>query len=438
MPKISIKNSLSSCSIVIVCLAFLIGTTQQVTAAISQTAQSDSSNYPDAISTGDSSVDNMPTSAAQELPDTYYRAQVIQIVQTGTTQFDGKNQDWQTLQLQILNGDEKDKKITLDNGKNYVVGMFEKYAVGDKLVIAKPPSEPGGLKNVYYIYDRYRSHDLAILTLIFFGLAVYFGRKRGLTSIIGMLFSVVIIFYFIIPHILKGGNPFLTCLAGAIVIILLSLYFSHGFNRRTTIALLSSFLTLGLAVVIDLLFVHVAQLVGIGTEEAFYLQFDNFKINLQGVLLGGILIGVLGVLDDVTTGQAAAIEEIFTANNTLTFRQLYDSGLSVGKEHIASLINTLVLAYVGASFPLLLLYSSQKLQPLWVTLNNNFIAEEIVRTLVGSTVLVIAVPLTTLLSAYFYSQRGIKTKSADASSLVQNKLTNKEEILEKFWGKKTK
>jgi uncharacterized membrane protein len=144
---------------------------------------------------------------------------------------------------------------------------------------------------------------------------------------------------------------------------------------------------------------------GNGTEDAFFLQANSLKINLQGVFLSGIIIGVLGVLDDVTTGQSAAVEELHFANPTLGFSELYRRGLSVGREHIASLVNTLVLAYTGVSFPFLLLYGSRQLQPLWVTLNGNFIAEEIVRTLVGSSVLVIAVPLTTLLAAYYYGRK---------------------------------
>ncbi len=232
-----------------------------------------------------------------------------------------------------------------------------------------------------------------------------------------MLFSVGIIFYYIIPHILHGGDPLLTCLAGSLCITVLSLYLSHGFNKRTSVALLSTIITLGLAVLIDLLFVHIGQLAGTGTEEAFYLQFDQAHLNLKGLLLGGILIGVVGILDDVTTGQSAAVEEIAQANASLSHPALYKSGLSVGREHIASLINTLLLAYVGTSFPLLLLINVQQGLPLWFTLNNNFIAEEIVRTLVGSCVLVLAVPITTFFAAYFFSRE--RTPSQKDSSALR-------------------
>ncbi len=339
-----------------------------------------------------------------ETGDISYRAKVVKILESDIVMLDGRAQEYQKLELKILNGDEKGKYVTIDHGKDFVIGVFQKVRLGETVILSKP-SHTQGQRDIYYITDRYRAPNLIFITLIFFALAIYFGRKRGLTSVIGMIFTIFVIFYYIIPHIIKGADPLWTCVIGGVIIILLSLYLSHGFNKRTSIALVSSLLCLVLAVVVDLIFVYTAKLAGNGTEEAFYLQFGTFNFNLKGLLLGSIIIGVLGVLDDVTTGQAAAIEEIYTANSSLSFQQLYKSGLSVGREHIASLINTLFLAYVGASFPLLLLYNTQKTQSLWVTLNSNFIAEEIVRTLVGSTVLVVAVPLTTLLAALYYSRK---------------------------------
>jgi len=144
-----------------------------------------------------------------------------------------------------------------------------------------------------------------------------------------------------------------------------------------------------------------ARLFGMGTEEAFYVQMGLLEnIDLKGLLLGGIIIGALGVLDDVTTGQAAAVDEIHKANPTLPFIELYRRGLSVGREHITSLVNTLALAYIGAGLPLLLLFTTNTVQPLWVAMNAESIVEEIIRTLVGSTTLIFAVPITTALMAH--------------------------------------
>lgn len=341
----------------------------------------------------------------ENVSDSYYRARVVKILETGEKEVEeGQVLKYQKLELEIISGDEKGKRVNIDHGGSFVVAENQMVKEGEKVVVAKTPALPGG-RTVFYIIDKYRVDRLIIVVASFFALAIYFGRKRGFTAIVGLLFSVLVIFYYIIPNILKGGDPFLTCILGAVAILVLSLYLSHGFNKRTSIALLSSFIALGFAIVIDLIFVHITKLAGNGTEEAFYLQFGSFNLNLQGLLLGGIIIGVLGVLDDITTAQTAAIEEISLANSQLTFKQLYSSGLSIGREHIASLVNTLVLAYAGVSFPFLILYVSQKTQAFWMTFNSAFVAEEVVRTLVGSATLVLAVPVTTILAAWFYSRR---------------------------------
>lgn len=343
--------------------------------------------------------------SVQETPDIYYRAKVIKILEDGVQEVDGQMQEHQKLQLEILNGDKKGEQIMIDHGGSFAITAYQKVVEGETVILAHPPRTPGSIRDVYYILDKFRLPALGWMALIFFVLAIYFGGRRGLMAIFGLIFSVLIIFYFIIPSILNGDDPLKICILGSLAIIFVSLYLSHGFNKRTSIAVLSSVLVLALAVGVDWLFVYFAKLSGAGTEEAFYLQFDNFAVNLRGVLLGGIILGVLGVLDDVTTGQAAAVEEIHLANPGRSFGDLYKRGLSVGREHISSLVNTLVLAYVGASFPLFLLYGSQKFQPLWIIINSNFIAEEIVRTLVGSAVLVVAIPLTTFLAANFYSNK---------------------------------
>ncbi len=335
-------------------------------------------------------------------PDTYYRARVVEILESGNIDVDGVSQFHQKLQLEILNGDEKGKKIIIDHGATFAIQEYQKVQPGETVVITKPSSSP--IPDFYYITDKYRLPNVLILVVIFFGLAIFFGRKRGLTSIIGLLFSASVIFWFLIPRIISGHPPLGAAIIAALAITFLSLFLSHGFNRRTTIAMVSTLLALGGAILMDIAFVTFAKLSGTGSEEAFYLQIGTGTIDLRGVLLAGILIGVLGVLDDITTAQAATVEEIYLANPSVSLAQLYKSGLSVGREHIASLVNTLVLAYVGASFPLFLLYNMQKSTELWVTLNSNFIAEELIRTLVGSSVLVLAVPLTTILASWWMTR----------------------------------
>lgn len=208
---------------------------------------------------------------------------------------------------------------------------------------------------------------------------------------------------------------------GALVIALFSIYLAHGLNRRTTIALISTLLTLGIASGLAILFVKAGKLFGLGSEEAFYIQQlgSLADLNLQGLLLGGIILGALGVLDDITTAQTAAVYEIKRANSALTVRELYNRGISVGREHISSLVNTLFLAYAGASLPLFLFFTvGGSTQPLWVTLNSEFIAEEVVRTLVGSIALMLAVPITTFLAANYFGNRPVEQNSSQETEHV--------------------
>src|SRR3989344_12894 len=152
--------------------------------------------------------------------------------------------------------------------------------------------------------------------------------------------------------------------------------------------------------------VTISKLFGFGSEEAYYLQlFQSNTIDLRGLLLGGIIIGVLGVLDDVTTAQTAAVFELKKANQAFGFKELYTRAMRIGREHISSLVNTLVLAYAGASFPLLLVFSMNKNIPLWATLNSELVSEEIIRALVGSTALVLAVPIATAIAAWFVGRK---------------------------------
>ncbi|HEV8340469.1 MAG TPA: YibE/F family protein [bacterium] len=272
--------------------------------------------------------------------------------------------------------------------------------VGETVVIVKMASSAGP---AYEVIDRYRLLPVGMILGFFFLLAILLGGIRGATSILGLVVTILVLAKFIVPRILAGQNPLAISLAGAFVIALLSIFLAHGLSRRTTIALVSTLLALAIGAFLSAFFVSLTRLFGVGTEEAFYLQLGPLeKLNLRGLLLGGIILGALGVLDDVTTAQAGAVDEISQANPNLRYAELYRRGLSVGREHITSLVNTLVLAYAGASLPLFLLFSLGLGQPLWVLLNSEFIVEEVVRTLVGSICLMLAVPITTTLAAYVF------------------------------------
>jgi uncharacterized membrane protein len=222
---------------------------------------------------------------------------------------------------------------------------------------------------------------------------------------LGLVASAAIIVWFIVPRIIGGADPLWTSLLGCIAIACVSLFLAHGFNKRTGIAFAATLITLGISAFAAVEAVSFTHLFGMGSEESLYVLGDLPGLSLKGLLLGGIMLGLLGVLDDITTAQSAVVDELKQANPELDFKELYRRGLSVGREHIASLINTLFLAYAGVALPLFLLFSLNKGQPLWTVFNNEMIAEEIVRTLVGSACLILAVPITTALAAYAFRKK---------------------------------
>ncbi len=345
-----------------------------------------------------------PIDGVQNIPaDAYYKAQVTQIVNQEYLGSGADKQIFQDLKVKILSGDEKNKEVEIDRVGGVNINGGKGFKAGDKVVIDKTTDNG---QTVYYVEDIYRIPALVFATIIFLLVAIFFSRWRGVGSILGLVITIAVIIKFVTPQIIAGKNPIEISLIGAFIIAFVSLYLAHGFNKRTSIAILSTFITLSLSIAMAYGFVHFTRLFGNGSEESVYLQFGpTGHINLQGLLLGGIILGALGVLDDITTAQSATVHELKKANPSSTFKQLYTGAASVGQEHISSLINTLFLAYAGVALPLFLLFTVNGGTPIWITLNSEFIAEEIVRTLVGSITLIVAVPITTLLAAYFFSRR---------------------------------
>lgn len=272
--------------------------------------------------------------------------------------------------------------------------FFTTSSVGKTLVLTRADD------SAYQIADAYRLPGIFGVLVMFIALALWFGRWRAGTSLVGLVVSIAVLAGFLVPRIAGGADPLATTLIASGAILAVSLPLAHGFSRRTGIALLGTIIALVLGTGLAKLFVALGKLTGTGSEEAFMVQTSSLPdLNLSGLLLAGIIIGVLGVLDDVTTTQAAAVDEIRRADPSLSPRELYRRGLSVGREHIAALINTLALAYAGAALPLFLLFVTSQEMPFWVVANSEFVVEEIIRTLVGSAALILAVPITTVLAS---------------------------------------
>jgi uncharacterized membrane protein len=270
------------------------------------------------------------------------------------------------------------------------------FEIGDPVLVSPVPE--GEAAQPYFFVDYQRDRPLWVLAITFAIVVIALSRWRGLMSLIGMGLSLLLLVWFVIPAILEGSNPLAVAIVGSAAIMFLTLYLAHGPSARTTTAVLGTLASLALTGVLAIIFVELARFTGFSSEEAAFLQLSAGQVNLEGLLLGGIIIGTLGVLDDVTVTQAAAVWELHAANPEYGFRNLYSAGIRIGRDHIASTVNTLVLAYAGASLPLLILFSISN-RALGGILTTEVVAEELVRTFVGSIGLVASVPITTLLTA---------------------------------------
>jgi uncharacterized membrane protein len=275
-----------------------------------------------------------------------------------------------------------------------------RYTKGEGVVLAYAPDAPKNLR--YAVTDVDRGFPLALLAGVFAFAVIVVGRLRGLMALVALVISFAILTLFILPAILRGDNPLLVAVVGGSAIMLIALYLSHGVNARTSVAVLGTLCSLFLIGLLGSVFISWARLTGNTSDETGLIHTLYPNIEIKGVLLAGVIIGSLGVLDDVTVTQVAAVWELKDADPTASRRTLYAAGMRIGRDHIASVVNTLVMAYAGAALPLLLLFSIARSGVLRVA-SSELVAEEIVRTLVGSIGLVASVPLTTALAALVVS-----------------------------------
>lgn len=292
----------------------------------------------------------------------------------------------------IAEGPAEGETFTIDTGQE----DYPAFSEGDRVQVGIAGADTDS--PTYYIADFDRGGMLALLFALFVGIVVVVGRWHGARSLIGLALSLGLIVVFVVPAIIAGESPFLVAIVGAFAIMVTTLYFAHGFTIKTTSALIGTAAALGLTALLGLIFVTGANLTGLASEESGFVRFAfEGAIDLRGLILAGLVIGALGVLDDVTVSQASTVFAVHSANPEQSFADVFKRAMSVGRDHIASVVNTLVLAYVGASIPLIVLFSIGGL-PFVEVLNAEIVAEEVVRTLVGSIGLVSAVPFTTALA----------------------------------------
>jgi uncharacterized membrane protein len=274
------------------------------------------------------------------------------------------------------------------------VGSVPTLHSGDDILVTMTERSDGTAS--FSFYDYQRSTSMWTLAILFMIAVLLLGRWRGLGALAGLVASLAVVVA-LLPSILDGHSPVMVAIVSASIIAFIALYLAHGLNLQTSVALLGTFASLALTALLSLLWVNWSKLTGLSDESALFLTSLGVNVDLQGIVLAGFVIGALGVLDDVTVTQVAAVSELRAAQPELTTRQLYRSAVSIGRDHISSTVNTLFLAYAGAALPLLLLFT-QAHQSVGSLAGREVIATEIVRSLVGSIGLVSAVPITTWLA----------------------------------------
>ena len=323
-------------------------------------------------------------------------AEVIEITESKVIKVMDNDQVFQKLKVRITNGNELNKVVEIVNGDVPLANVIV-YKVGDRVRVVK--SEVVNQGESYVITDYVRSDALLLLIIIFLVLIIIITRGAGIGSIVSMGLTFWILFSFVLPAISNDGDPMLITFIASIIIIPVTYFLSHGWNKKTVAAIIGSIIALILTNILSYWFIEITKLTGLSSEDAGLLSVNRQgALNMKGILLAGIMIGTLGVLDDITISQSSIVSELSLTGKYKKATDLFNRAMMVGKDHITSMVNTLVLAYAGAALPLLLIFIDNP-HPWSEVVNYEFIAEEIVRTLIGSIGLVIAVPITTYLAS---------------------------------------
>lgn len=344
----------------------------------------------------------LPTLAQEVHQDlqAIYRAQVLDIVATSTVTVPGTEVEnpVQTISVELLDGDREGEIVTFEN--DYI--QLEK---GDVFYVDYMRTFDG--RELYLVRERDRTLMLGLLGLIFVSVILAFGGWQGLRSLISLAGSLLVIVYILLPTLVAGYPPILTSIVVAAAVLFTAIFFTHGFNLRSLIAFGGTIIAVCLTGLLAYASIGLTNLTGFASDEAIYLNFGtDGQLDFVGLLLAAVIIGALGVLDDIAITQVAVVRELIATVQNIRKREVYMRAIRVGKEHVGALVNTLMLAYTGAALPLLLWFSLSESDALSI-LNREIFATELVRALVGSTGLILAVPITTLLAVWILHGRDL-------------------------------
>lgn len=327
------------------------------------------------------------------------KAEVVEIISTETRDLPGLDTKVtvQEVSAKLLSGDRTDEIVAFSN-------ELAALAAGDRIFLDRRVTIEG--KEYFVFKDADRHLELAVLAVLFVGVIAWFSRGHGLRALACLLLSVAAIMFVLVPTLLAGYDPALASLCIATVILATVLFGTHGINPLSAIAALGTMSAVMITCLIAFFFVDAMHFTGFSSDAAVFLNFSTGgSLDFAGLLLGSIIIGMLGVLDDVSITQASVVAELKRANHGLDARELYRRAANVGRDHVASLVNTLALAYVGVSLPLILLLARADAD-IGLTLNQELVAVELARIMIGSIGVVLAVPATTAIAAWYFGKHG--------------------------------
>lgn len=303
------------------------------------------------------------------------------------------SQTLQIIEVRVLEGPNKGEIIILEN-------TLIKLEKGNKFFLNSYLDIDGN--EIYVIQEPDRRGVLIILSLLFVAVVLIFNGKRGLRALISLVGSFLILFYFFFPRLLNGSPPLATSILFSILLLAFAIYVTHGFNKSANSALLGTIATAIFTIIMAKIVVEAAKLTGLADDSSLYLNISTGGgLDISGILLGAMIIGVLGILDDIAITQSLAVREL--CGTGISRKEVYKKAMRIGKEHIGSLINTLALAYAGAAMPLLLLFYHSDMSLL--AINNEAFATEIIRVIIGSISVILAVPITTVIALFLENRK---------------------------------
>jgi len=319
---------------------------------------------------------------------------------------DGSINIQQNLELVGLSGDYKDQHFTFYGISDLDVVNSDSYQESDKVSVNHTKDSDGG--DVFYVQEKIRQGKIYFLSFLFALIIIVIGRLKGLRALISLAVSFLIIMKVVVPLILSGFNPLVVGVVGSFAILFFIIYITEGINIKSHLAIISVVVSLLIISLLSMWFSSIVSLTGTVQEEVSYLvSLGIGLVDFKGLFLAAIIIGAIGILDDVIISQIESVVQIKKADSKLNKMQVFKMASEIGGSHMGAVINTLFLAYAGASLPLILLFSLH--QPPFLTfgqvINSEIIATEIVRTLVGSIGVVLAVPISTWLAVMFYRSK---------------------------------